>query len=89
MREVFPQLIIQPKWHVEKRDLKKGDVVLVQDSNVVWGEWKMAIVTEPIPSSDGKIRKAVLSYRDNRSDKKNIDITRPVQRLIILVAAED
>ena len=89
VREVFPQLIIQPKWHVERRGLKKGDVVLVQDSNVVRGEWKMAIVTEPIPSTDGKIRKAVLSYRDNRSDKKNIEITRPVQRLIVLVAAEE
>ena len=69
--------------------MKKGDVVLVQDANVVRGQWKMAIVKEPLPSEDGKIRKVTLSYRDNRSDNKKITITRPVQRLIVLVAADD
>ena len=89
IREVFPNLIIQPKWHVERRDLKKGDVVLVQDSNVVRGEWRMAIVTEPIRSEDGKIRKALLSYKDTRSNNTKVTISRPIQKLIVLVPADE
>ena len=36
-REVFPSLVIRPKWHVERRNVKKGDVVLIQDGNAVRG----------------------------------------------------
>ena len=89
IREVFPNLIIQPKWHVERRDLKKADVVLVQDSNIVRGEWRMEIVTEPIRSEDGKIRKALLSYKDNRTNNTKVTISRPIQKLIVLVPADE
>ena len=88
-REVFPNLVIQPKWHVEKRELMKGDVVLVQENNMIRGEWKMAVVTEPVRSDDGKIRKVLLSYRDARSSNTNIIISRPIQRLIVLVAVDE
>ena len=37
-RDVFLGLVILPKWHVENRNAQKGDVVLVQDNNVVRGE---------------------------------------------------
>ena len=89
VREVFPKLVIQPKWHAEKGELKQGDIVLVADNNAVRGEWKMAIVTDPIRSEDGKIRKALLSYRDKRSDNKKISISRPIQRLIVLVPVDN
>lgn len=34
-RDYFPGLTIRSKWHVEKRNVKKGDVILIQDSNAV------------------------------------------------------
>ena len=37
--DVFPSLCIRPKWHVERRNVMEGDLVLVQDSNAVRGEW--------------------------------------------------
>ena len=43
-RDVFPGLVIRPKWHVESCNVQKGDVVLIQDSNAVRGEWKLGIV---------------------------------------------
>ena len=70
MREVFPSLIIQTKWHTEKRNLQEGDVVLVQDINVVRGEWKMALVTKANVSADGKVRSVRLSYRTSEIRKK-------------------
>ena len=40
-QEVFPNLVIQRKWHTESRSLRQGDIVLVQDSNAVRenGKW--------------------------------------------------
>ena len=86
--EVFPKLLVQPKWHVEKRDLKSGDVVLMQDSNMVRGEWKLALVKTPIKSKDGKVRRVILSYKRNQSGESNT-VERPVQRLIVLVPVDD
>ena len=40
VREVFPNLVICPKWHTERRNLKVGDVVLIQDDNALRGKWK-------------------------------------------------
>ena len=41
-----------PGWHVERRNVKKGDVVLIQDSNAVRGNCKIGILTEVHPSHD-------------------------------------
>ena len=86
-REVFPNLVLQPKWHTERRNLKNGDVVLVQDSNEVMGKWKIALVKEPLISEDGKVRKVRIMYRTVAGAEQ--EVMRPVQRLIMLVAMDD
>ena len=86
-RDVFPNLVAQPKWHTAQRNLQEGDVVLVQDNNMLRGKWKLAVVKLPKTSKDGKVRRAVLSYRSETGAK--IEIDRPVQRLILLVPAND
>ena len=87
IREVFPNMLIQPKWHTEQRNCRKGDVVLVQDLNSVRGQWKMALVEEAIISMDGKVRRVLLSYKS--PDNTRITVERPVQKLIILVPNEN
>ena len=85
-REVFPNLVIQPKWHVQRRSVKVGDTVLLQDSNVVRGEWKMGVITDTTASRDNRIRKVDVMYkRDNTS----ITVSRPVQKLIVLVPIDE
>ena len=83
MQEVFPNLVIRPKWHTEARNLEEGDVVLVQDTKLVRGNWKMALVKEPIVSEDGKVRRVKLGYRTAEGAKQEVE--RAVQRLILLV----
>jgi len=85
-REVFPNLVIQSKWHTESRNLAKGDVVLLQDSNAVRGRWKLALVEEPMASADNRVRKARISYQMEAGTR--IQIVRPVQKLILLVPAD-
>ena len=83
-REVFPSLVITPKWHVERRNVQKGDVVLIGDSNELRGKWKMGIVVETIPSLDGRIRRVKVRYCN-----PNETVERAVQRLIVLVPADE
>ena len=95
--EVFPSLVIRPKWHVERQNVKKGDVVFIQDGNAVRGEWKLGIVTNTFPSDDGKIRRVEVSYKNFRPEEKldtyngtnYTSVERSVQRLIVLVAADE
>ena len=87
MQEVFPTLVTQPKWHTEQRDLKVGDVVLVQDANLVRGQWKMAIVEEAILSRDNRVRRVIIAYNTDEGTRKQAE--RAVQRLILLVPSPD
>jgi len=82
-REVFPNMVVQPKWHTEKRNVEAGDVVLVQDANPVRGKWKMAIVKNAIVSKDGMVRRVEISY--NTDEGSRITVERPVQKLIVIV----
>lgn len=52
-RDYFPTMIIRQKWHTVKRNVKVGDIVLVQDSNSVQGEWKLAQVIKADAGCDG------------------------------------
>ena len=86
-RDVFPNLVMEPKWHVQQRNLKAGDVVLVQDANAVRGRWKMALVEASKVSADGKVRRVDISYKS--AEGTRITVERAVQRLIVLVANDN
>ena len=85
--EVFPSLVVKPKWHTGTRNLKKGDVVLIHDSNEVRGKWKLGLVEKSLTSEDGKVRRVRLRYRTEKGAMQEIE--RPVQRLILLAAVDD
>lgn len=45
-RDYFPTLIVRQKWHAERRNMKPGDIVIVQDSSPIRGRWRLAQVTK-------------------------------------------
>ena len=85
-RFYFPSLIIRQKWHVEHRNLRENDIVLIQDSNAVRGHWKMGKVVKTYPSNDGKVRKVDVQYKINNAW---VTIDRPVQKLVLLLPVND
>ena len=94
IRDVFPNMIIQPKWHVERRNVKAGDVVMIQDSDAFRGHYRMGIVKEALPSSDGKVRSVRVGYKNNNSDldytgSKFTYVDRPVRKLIVIVPVDE
>ena len=86
VREVFPNLVICPKWHTERRNLKAGDIVLMQDDNALRGKWKKALVVDAPASADGKVRHVQLRYCTPNNTQVTVD--RAVQRFILLVPVD-
>ena len=88
-RDYFPSLIIRQKWHTSRRSVKEGDIVMVQDSNCVRGKWKMGRVSKAEPSlRDGFVRNVDVTYKMS-GHKTFTTITRPVQRLIVIVPIDN
>ena len=95
--DYFPSLIIRQKWHTATRNVRVGDIVLVADSNVVRGEWKLARVSETFPGKDGQVRKVTLKYKNPRPREPIrqykghgfVTIDRPVHKLVVLVPTEE
>lgn len=76
---------------MEKKNVKKGDVVLIHDSNPVRGNWKIGIVTEVHPSQDNKVRRVTVSYENQHQSEtpaRYTSIERAVNKLIVLVAVD-
>jgi hypothetical protein len=55
-RDVFPSLVPRKKRKVERRNVRVDDIVVVQDSNAVRGNWTTGRVVNVFPGKDGKIR---------------------------------
>ncbi len=50
---------LQPrkKWQKNKPNPQVGDVVLLKDTQVTRNDWPLGVITETMPSKDGKVRK--------------------------------
>jgi hypothetical protein len=84
-QEVFPNLVVEPKWHTERRNVKVNDVVMVQDANLVRGEWTLGVIDEILISKDGRVRNVVVRYKNGTT---NMKVRRAVQRLIVIVPVD-
>ncbi len=53
---MFPCLVPQKKWNVQRRNVKVNDIVMLVDSNAVHGNWTIGRIIEVHPGQDGKVR---------------------------------
>ena len=93
-RDFFPSLIIRQKWHVEIRNLRKGDIVLVQEKNAIKGSWKLAEVCNAPLSRDGKVRNVSIRYKVNDNSKlyegkRDSIVDRSVHSLVLILPIEE
>ena len=73
---------MQTKWH-KKRDMQVGDIVIIQDSKLSSGQWKLGCVTEVIPGRDYRVRRVTVKYR-NENSKSFTFIQRPDKGWLLL-----
>ena len=93
---VAPGLVTDEKWHQESKELKVGDVVLVLESSAIKSEYRLAVVQEVYPGSDGVIRKARIMYKHYIVGGRSVEykglteqtVLRPVQRLSVIVPVD-
>ena len=91
-----PSLVVRRKWHVNTRNLRPGDVVMIADKNVMRGEYRLGVVKEVFPDQDGKVRRVLVTYKNFRVGNRRQDygiseavtVFRSVQRLALLVPVE-
>ena len=96
-RDYFPALLPQQKWHVSKRNVQVGDVVCLQDSSAVRGDWRLGVVTGVREGRDGKVLEVdVRCWSRASSDGgtagptgRSVEITRSVHRLVVLVPLDE
>ena len=96
-RDYFPSLLIQPKWHTAKRNLKEGDIVLIQDANKVTGQCKLGTVVKTFPGGVGRVRRVQVHYKNPKPgeaiDKYHgrgfVTVERPVNRIIVLLPKDE
>ena len=91
----FPTLLIRRKWHTEARDLRVGDIVIVQPDKVEFhGHWRLAQVCSAEKARDGKVRSVKLRYKQQGHGKaykglQDTEITRSVHRLVLILPLEE
>lgn len=85
-REYLPTLQCRRKWNEDHRNLQKGDVVLLKDSQTARNEWPMALVTSTFPSQDGKVRKVEVKTSSHGNLKTFL---RPISEVVLLFSKED
>jgi hypothetical protein len=55
-RYVFPGLVLRRKWALDRRPIKLGDIAVIQDNNVIRGDWTLGRVMQVFPGADGQVR---------------------------------
>lgn len=68
----FPSLTLRQIWHKSHRNVKIGDVVLIQDFNLVRGNWKLGKVSNVYPVTDGKVRRVDVQYKNQYIPRQRI-----------------
>ena len=94
---LFPKFVNKTKWQTSDRNMKAGDIVLIQDSNLFRGQWKLGKVSNTHPGTDGKVRKVDKQYRNLNADEPStkykdkgyVTVQRPVQQLILLLPIDE
>ena len=61
--EVLPTLVPCKRWKQPKTNLKLGDIVMVNYSNNVTDDYRIAKITEVFPDKKGLVRTVEITYR--------------------------
>lgn len=85
-QEYLTILQTRRKWHLDRPNVKEGDVVLLKDNQVKRNEWLVGVVVKVFPSADTKVRKVAVKIVKQGSVKTYM---RPVTDVILLLSEGD
>ena len=79
--EYAKAIMLRKKWHKQKQNLEKGDVVLVLESNAPRGNWPLGKVVRTFPDKHGVVRSVCVKTATG-------EWKRPISKLCVLVQAD-
>ena len=80
--EYFASLRRFTRWHTSSRNAKIGDIVLLQEDNLIPTRWPLAKITSVYPGKDGIVR--VVTVRTARGTYK-----RPASKVALLLPVDN
>ena len=78
--DYLPTLSKRAKWAQPRRNLRVGDLCLLQDDTVTRGHWPLARITATFPSKDGLVRNVEVKTKTGL-------YRRPIQKLYLIESA--
>ena len=79
-----PKLMNHPKWFVDDKHLKKGDIVLfLKNEKELSDTYQYGMVEKIHSGTDGKIRSVTLKYR-NHNENTDRFTTRAIRQLVLI-----
>lgn len=82
-KEYLHTLQTRRKWKDSVPNLKHGDIVLLRDKTVSRNECLTGTIVNPLPSQDGRVRKAEVRVAKNGSTST---YTRPISEMVLLLS---
>ena len=90
-KEYLQLLQNRQKWTKQRRNVRKGDVVLLKDDSVPRNNWPLCRVVEANASNDGLVRKVKLQVgdpnltNDEKRKNKTSYLERSIHKNVVLV----
>ena len=86
-RDYLKSLQIRKKWQYPKRNIKVGDVVLV-DNQSPRNQWPLGIISEVFPNKDGLVRSASITMPRSSAGTSRC-FRRAVKDLVVVVSRDE
>lgn len=80
--EYLNELQTRQKWLVQRRNFKKGDMVLSKEDNIPPTKWPLARIVEVHPSKDNNVRAVTVKFVNSAG--KITELVRPITKLRLL-----
>ncbi|KAL6488118.1 hypothetical protein MHYP_G00047440 [Metynnis hypsauchen] len=68
-KEYLANIATRQRWHVTRRNLQIGDIVMVKDDNSPRNEWQLARILETTMAKDGLVRRVKIQLGDRKLSK--------------------
>ena len=90
-KEYLQNIMVRQRWHMPKRNMQIGDIVMDKDETQPRSQWRLGRVLVIVTDKDGLVRKVKIAFADRNLNKKGERlhkmsiVERPVHKLVLLL----
>ena len=89
-RKEFLQLLQErKKWLDKKRNFQNGDIVLLQDGDLIRNKWPMVKIVETFKDDRGDVRSVCLKVSQSKLNEVCTVLEWPVMKIVLLLEQEE